>query len=231
MSIGKKIKSFLSNFWYYHKWKVIVVLFFAVVIGVCMTQMLTKDEYDVSIMYAGPDYIEENDHHSIMGVFEQILPADYDKNGEKKANLIDMLIMSDEQIKERDDKAKEEDVLFYYDVKDRNSQLMQISTYISSGETIICILDDYVYEMLKEEGAFCTLESVLGYKPESAHDEYSVTLGDTDLYKSYSVLSKVGENTRLCIVKMPYTFTSKSQKQSYEWHLEYFKKIVEFKLG
>ena len=231
MSAGKKIKNFLSNFWYYHKWKVIVIFFFVVVIGVCMTQMFTKDEYDVSVMYAGPDYIEENDHHSITGAFELILPSDYDNNGEKKANLIDMLIMSDEQIKERDDKAKEEDVAFYYDIKGRNSQLMQISTYISSGETIICILDDYVYEKLKEEGAFCTLESVLGYKPEGAYDEYSLTFGETEFYKCYSALSNIGENTRLCIVKMPYTFTTKQQKIAYEAHLDYFKEIVEFEVG
>ena len=108
---------------------------------------------------------------------------------------------------------------------------MQISTYISSGEAIICVLDDYVYEKLKEEGAFCSLEDVLGYKPEGAYDEYSLTFGETKFYKSYSALSNMGENTRLCIVKMPYTFTTKQQKNAYECHLEYFRKIVEFEIG
>ena len=231
MSSFEKISKFWQNFWYHNKWKVIVTLFFIVVFGVCITQMFTKEKYDVSILYAGPEYIEENSHRTAADLLANVLGDDYDENGKKNAQLIDIVILSDEQIKEREEAAKEQDIAFYYDKGSRNSSLMQISTYISSGETIVCLLDEYVYKKLLEEGAFRTVESVLGYAPDNLNDPYSVLLGDTDLYKAYSALSVIPADTHVCIIKMPYSFGSERQEKIYENHISFFKNLLEFELS
>ena len=41
-----------ENFWYYHKWKVIIAVFFVVVFIVCSLQMCSRDEQDITVMYA-----------------------------------------------------------------------------------------------------------------------------------------------------------------------------------
>ena len=36
----------LDNFWYHHKWKVIIIAFFAIVIIIGVVQMLSKEDSD-----------------------------------------------------------------------------------------------------------------------------------------------------------------------------------------
>ena len=42
----------LDNFWYHHKWKVIIIAFFAIVIAVGVVQMVNKEECDVEVTVA-----------------------------------------------------------------------------------------------------------------------------------------------------------------------------------
>ena len=53
--------SWLDNFWYHHKWKVLIITFFAIVIIVGVVQMLNKEDPDSEITIATHTvYYKEN---------------------------------------------------------------------------------------------------------------------------------------------------------------------------
>ena len=225
-----KFKAKIANFWYYHKWKVIIGSFLSIFLGLCIVQLFQKEEYDVRFVYCGPQYLAEEDSQAMMTAFERLMAKDYDGDGEKNALLIDVIVMSDEQIVERREEAKKNDVAFMYDVSSRNSLLMRVSSYLSTGEALIGLFDNYVYQGLKEEGAFVPLADVLGYTPEYAIDEYSVYFKDTDFAKSQGAFSALPEDTILCIKTIPLLYKTDTQKRVYNDHLDYFRRIFEFRV-
>lgn len=220
---AKKLGKWFSNLWYHRKWTIIISVFLITILTLCIVQLVQKEEYDYRLIYAGPEYIEENAHREMTAAIEAI-----SRQSEKNAGLIDVIIMSDEEIKARGEKAKEEDRAFFYDVSSRNTTIMQINTYLSTGEGIICFLDGYIYESLKEQNAFVPLSEILGDSVDNAFDEFSIQFKDLDFVKAYSVFSALPKDTHLCIRKMPVGFTSKGQKQAYKEHTELFGKLVSF---
>ena len=48
-----KVSPKLENFWYHYKWHTIVGIFIVIVAAILITQLFTKTEYDVNIIYAG----------------------------------------------------------------------------------------------------------------------------------------------------------------------------------
>ena len=43
----------LDNFWYHHKWAVIITVFFLVVLIVCVLQMSSRVQYDFNVIFVG----------------------------------------------------------------------------------------------------------------------------------------------------------------------------------
>ena len=56
-----------DNFWFYNKWKIIITAFAVIVLGVCIWQSCTKENYDATLMYAGP-YDEINTKENFIAV-------------------------------------------------------------------------------------------------------------------------------------------------------------------
>ena len=52
LTSSNKFLTWLSNFWYYNKWKVIVITFFAVVVIVGVVQMVGKTDPDIDVTVA-----------------------------------------------------------------------------------------------------------------------------------------------------------------------------------
>ena len=49
----------VGNFWYHHKWKVIIIGFFTFVILTASIQFFSRQNPDVNLMYSGPDYMPQ----------------------------------------------------------------------------------------------------------------------------------------------------------------------------
>ena len=76
-----KIYRWLDNFWYHHKWKTLIIAFFAVVVLVCALQMCGKeDEGDVAILMVGPYGFatEQSGIGDLQAFLDKTLPQDYD---------------------------------------------------------------------------------------------------------------------------------------------------------
>ena len=101
ISIEKsRFLSWLDNYWYHYKWITLGVAFFLILIIICTVQMCTKEDNDLTVVYAGRNTLSLNEESNFSRVLEAIAPDDFDKNGEKHIALTTYSILSEEQVLE-----------------------------------------------------------------------------------------------------------------------------------
>ena len=199
-----KVYRWLDNFWYHHKWKTIIISFFAVVVLVCTLQMCTKeDEGDIAILMAGPYGFatEESGIGDLQAFLDKTLPQDYDENGAKRVDIVQYTVYSEEQIKER----QAQDI--YVNTANNSNNYQQYVSYLQTGYSSLLFLDPWLAEELKN-GQLLDISSVLGYVPEGALSRteadgrtvvYGIRLGDTALYRDNVAMQALPEDTVICI--------------------------------
>lgn len=223
----------LDNFWYHHKWAVIISSFFAVFILIGIVQMATRTEYDLKMVYAGPSVmIADEKAEKVRTVFAGFVEKDITGDGKKTVLLNAYSVLSDEQLKHMNDEAKKENDSVYYDSSLRENAIKDVSTLLATGEVTICLFDEYVYGRFAGRDFFVALSDVLGYKPEQSYDDYAVRVGDTDFGKFFMSDGPIPDDTLICIRKPAYltgTGDSKEMTEEYETALTTFAKILRFK--
>lgn len=234
---GSNFAKKMDNFWYHHKWKVIIISFIVITVLVCSVQMCSREEPDIYIMYAGPYKFGQTDLRSFKSAFSEVVP---DRNGDGKTyiELVDIYILSDEQITGEIAKleANGETATVNYQMFASNREMFD--QQILAGDTVICLLDPHLYEsvyVLNDDGekqsGFLPLAEVLGYTPAYAVDAYSVRIGDTPLGEYFTVLQGLDEDTLLCVRQMSSFSFLKGQSRTEKYHaycLDVFRKIFEF---
>ena len=93
----------LDNFWYHYKWHSLIALFFVLVITVCSVQMCTREEYDIHILYAGPDDVKKTadaglSDYRILYASLKLAVGDYDESGEVNPDLQTLFLPSAAEI-------------------------------------------------------------------------------------------------------------------------------------
>ncbi len=201
-----KFLKWLDNFWYHNKWKTIIALFLAVVLAVCIVQLVGKEDYDACVMYVGaatngiPKSIE-TELEELMGgngynVNFSRLTYDPDNNLASEANvtaqkqLASMLVMP------------------YY----------------------IYIMDKEVYELYKNSGVFVPLSDIYGAElPDFANDGFSLIYSETEFAKMHTDDDAIPSDAVIALKVKPYSWgksaAAKEQKK-YSAHEELFKKIA-----
>lgn len=227
----KKILKWLDNYWYHYKWITILVAVFAAILIICIANTGSGIEDDIQIVYAGPTILTDIQLERMERSFADLLKEDLNGDGKKSVNIVNITVMSDEQLKAAEEEAKKEGQTLIYDPSLRTQALTQMKSLMSTGAVIICILDPFVYESC-EEGTFITLESVLGKIPENACDEYSIRFFDTDFADAYDSFSVLTEDLLLCIRNdVVITTNNKHFQKEYAWHKTYFADLAEFSVG
>lgn len=74
-----------ENFWFYHKWHVIVCICCAVLVGVFIFDMLNKEEPDYEIAILSQSFYMEEDLNKIQTAIESVAE---DRNGDGKVSVI-----------------------------------------------------------------------------------------------------------------------------------------------
>lgn len=236
----------IENFWYHYKWHTIIALFFAVLLIVLIVQIAGREKYDISVIYCGPEKLDGEDLEKISAAFSEIMDEDYNGDGKMNAITFGEYILSPEQQKElaeeadrlndelsqgSDDGGKKVEYVFLYTAQDHNAALNNVTTLVTTGEAVICLMDKYTYDIFNDNGAFASLSDVLGYKPEYALDDCSVYLKDTDFGKYFkSSFDLLPDDTILCIRKKATVGVSRGFDEVYAAHIEIFERIFEFKM-
>ncbi len=228
----KKLLSWFGNYWYYYKWRVIFAAFFIVAVGIMISQMVGKVEYDVNILYAGPHIYQLGEKEKTEEIFRGLMPKDYNGDGKKTVLLANMTIMTNEQIKEALEKVQKDGATVMLN-QYSSAQMDKAFTHeIFAGESVICLLDPLKYEQVKEKSGFLPLSEAIGYKPDNAIDDYGIKFSDTAVGVYFDLFKELPEDTILCVRHMSTAsvFTgAKKVKEKYAYSLDFFKHLVEFK--
>lgn len=221
-----------GNFWYHHKWKVIMITVFGIIIGVAVAQFAGQQNPDVRILYGGPLYITPNENKAFCEAVETLCP-DFNDDGKTYVQLNDMVFMTETQLNEMTALSKENGDDVAYD-RLSNAQMQERFTYeIFGGEASICILAEEQYKEVSQSGGFMTLSEIFGEDnlPDGAIDEYGVRLSETKFWKFYGTEEMFPEDSVIAMrrVSTMSALTGKSKSEKLHANsLEVFKNIIEY---
>lgn len=218
-------KKDFSNFWYHNKTKVLVFGFLAIVIAIGLWQMLTREKPDIYIMYAGPTYVDNIEAEAMTDAFKSVA-KDYNGDGSTVVNFMQADIFSEEQKEEY--KAKSGSAV---DNKFNSDEKMRFENEMSAGESVVCLLDPWLYDEIKDSGVLLSIKEVMGYEPDCLNDEYSIKLSETAFSEYYSSFDVFPDDTLLVIRRATVMTAFKGDKaeQAHKDHVDFFKKLVNFR--
>lgn len=221
----------LANFWYHYKFRTIMIAAFAFIILIGVTQFVSRQNPDINIIYAGPQYITPNQNKAFCEILQSMMP-DYNDDGKKYVQLNDMVFMSEEQVREyvAEAEARGEDVML--DLVS-NKQVNERFTYeIFGGESVICILAEDQYKSVANGGGFLPLSEVFGDDiPEGAFDDCGVRFCETKLCKFYGAAQIFPDDAVIALRRLSTmsAFTGKKKaERKYEYHRDLFARMLNF---
>ncbi len=237
IAVQGRFLKWLDNFWYHHKWTVIISAFFLTVFLVCFVQCMQTVETDIPVVFAG-GYVrqEGTDEYtwssSERSLIEDILQNLFEKNGGyegKKVGFLTYSVYTEEELRA---KATDEDGNFsqyaFTSAKQNNlNELDTFSNYRMTGECSVWFVSPYVYDEKKISETSVPLTELFETLPESAYDAYAIRLGDTAFYRYYDVFQRMPADT-LIVLSRGWVFGASSDSQTYENYRTLYRAIVEF---
>ncbi|MCQ2355029.1 MAG: hypothetical protein MJ102_08040 [Clostridia bacterium] len=233
IKIENGFTKWFDNFWFYNKWKVIIALFAIVLVTVCVLQTCGNVSNDITVMYAGSLYITDKTAKEIEKVLNEVMPRDFNGDGEKISDIAALNIYSAEQINERKEQAKNDHSVIEINGYANGQELSSFDNLVTTGEYSLCLLEDWLYERIAVGGAVRRLDDIFGTDgvPENAIDSYAIRFWDTDFAKKYAEEFKfTPKNTVLCLrtpVSIGSVLNGKKSKRNYGYAEEMFRAIVE----
>lgn len=199
-----KFLKWFDNYWYHYKWHTIATLFIVIVLGVCIIQSCTTAKNDIIFTYAGPkEFVTAPDEKiSLNTALSAAATEQYGDNASATVNSF--LIYSAEQIKEIESELDSEGKQKYkVDTAFNTQELNGFDEFSRSGASFILLLDPFVYNRLLnnsgESERLVPLHTLYGQTPEGANDQYSVRLGDTEIYQNTPELRVLPADTVVCL--------------------------------
>lgn len=219
----------LDNFWYHYKWHTIITVFAAVFLTVCIGQMVNKEKVDVYIMYAGPTAFTAGQLDEVEGAFASVMP-DLNGDGKKIVQLIDITVLTDEQIEANKKLAEEQGTEYKPDMEFVAQMRQKFKLQLAAGDAYMLLLDPQMYAQDYDMGMYEKLETI-GVSSEFAKDDSSIVFKDTDFGGFMSAFDRIPDDTLLCFRKMNVTGKARGNKEQkkYDNQLVLMKKVIEFK--
>ena len=207
----------------------LIIAFFVSVISVMVHQMVTREEYDIRIMYAGQKIFSEAELTAVPDALTQ-LGEDYDGNGVKNAQMFDLIIMTDEELQEAYKKGYNP---YYLNGATVNENRETLTFHAMANEFTLLFLSPENYNLLRKHNLLVPLASI-GYDeelPSAAIDDYAVLLKDLDASIFFTGIGCFPEDTVMCIKRISESKDGKSKADKLQAdHIDLFKKIVAFEL-
>lgn len=227
----KRFIKWLDNFWYHYKWPTVIISFFVIVGVICTVQMMGKDDYDAFVLYSGGKYFTMDEQKSVTDAFSYVYD-DYNDDGEKQVCLTKIIVLSAEELKQKQAEANAENENLAYNFESRTDALEQLSMELMTGQSYVCFLSEAMYEHIDGNDRFIPLADVFGTVPDGAIDECAVRLSETEFGSYFSeAMSVMGEDTVVCLRRISVQDAGSDKKTAeYENHMDFFKRIIEFKV-
>ena len=227
----KKILKWLDNYWYHYKWQTIIGVSFAVIIVILVLQFAQKTDYDVSVIYAGPENVTANQTREMESALSSLVSEDLNGDGKKNATMLNFFLLTEDQKEQMIKEADENGELVGINAAEMQNTRNSFTTHVFTGESMICLLDPEWYDLIREQDGFLELSEILGTVPEYAVDGFAVRLCDTPFAKFYNIFSVLPKDTLLCF-RRPSTASllgdRDAENEKYAKNKDVFRAIVEF---
>jgi len=218
---AEKLRLWLGHY----KWHILIALFFTVVITVMTVQMCTRDEHDISVMYAGPAVITDSQNAAIESALGKLV-KDNDGDGKVEALLYDLVIMSDTELSAAYDKGYSTSALNADTIREAKDAFQM---NILSDDNFLLMLSPERYNVMLENGALERLDDigVGGVR----YSDYAVRLCDIEFARFYTAFSVFPKVTLICFKRISEVNADKQKvilrrKQS----IELFSELLAFKV-
>jgi hypothetical protein len=221
----------LDNFWYHHKWTVIISLFFAIVLIMGLVQILSQESYDVKMTYGGRYRMDDDERADFEALLNTICPDDYDGDGKKHVQYMIYEVFSEEEILQAKAEAESQGQDFVFNVKYNSDEFENFTAFAGTGECSVYFLSPYLYEVLKSSDRIRPVAELYGDRtlPDGVlEDGYGVALKDTDFYEYHSAAQVLPEDTIVCLLRSTVWNTSGGRKEAYARAEALFRAIVDF---
>lgn len=181
----------LSNVWYYYKWHIAAGIAIFALLLLFISQISIGERNDGTVLMGGPYLPTVSEKKGMYLAFSEILPKDYNEDGELSVEIIHYEVYSTEQFKAIPgiDKSSTANV----------ENIKGLNNLITVGDYPICIIDKWLYEDLKKAGGVRPLSELFSELPECALDEYAVWFNDTEFAKTFSAFSSLPDSTVICM--------------------------------
>jgi hypothetical protein len=181
----------LSNIWYYYKWHIAVAIGIFALILLFVSQISIGERNDGTVLMGGPYLPTISEKNGMHLAFAEILPKDYNDDGDMSVEIIHYEVYSTEQFKAIPgiDKSSTANV----------ENIKALNNLITVGDYPICIIDEWVYEDLRKAGGVRPLSELFSDTPDCAIDEYAIRFKDTEFAKTFSAFSSLPDSTVICI--------------------------------
>ncbi|MCQ2413280.1 MAG: hypothetical protein MJ082_00595 [Clostridia bacterium] len=191
-----KFGLWLENFWYHYKWHTLIILFFAIVITVCVCQCSKKDSYDVYYMYAGDYEVSMKsdnggvpEYKTISGVLTDYA-SDRDGNGEIKISFLPLFYLTNAQITAENQRLKDEGKDEEVNVNLIRENADTFAANVTMSDYYICFLSPEVYEYYKQTQSVNLYAEAAPYTDGAAvefYDAYTVKLSSLPIYQKAGI--------------------------------------------
>lgn len=191
----------LDNFWYHHKWGVIVTLFFAVILIVGIVQICDRESYDMQVSVAVPYTMKAQEKEDFVDLLAQFC-RDYNEDGKTLVFAQTNQVYSAEEYESEKAYWEEQSEQFYIDSAYNSSQLENFEQYIMQGECTLMFLSPYVYSLKKESDHLLPLVELYGDAalPSGAtEDGLGIRLAETDFYRYNPAAHALPADTIICL--------------------------------
>ncbi len=227
--------SWLDNFWYHYKWHSLIALFLVFTITVCSLQMCTKTEYDIYIVYAGQKQISRIAEGGAYSEYETVISSlnytakDFDENGKTNVSLLDLFMLSNDEIKEAESVDDQEvNYTLLASNQEKFKDTMLYSNYY------ICLLSDTLYleyAGMYDVSMFTPIEPFTSGSGYRYLDEGAIYLHGSGLeFASLPGICELPENTVICMRGLSAVashFGKEENEQMYQRSSEMLRIILE----
>lgn len=191
----------LDNFWYHHKWGVIITLFFAVILIVGVVQICDRESYDMQVSVAVPYTMKAQEKEDFVDLLAQFC-QDYNEDGKTLVFLHADQVYSSEEYESEKAYWEQQSEQFYIDSAYNLNQLEDFEQYIMQGECTLMFLSPYVYSLKKESDHLLPLVELYGDAalPSGAtEDGLGIRLAETDFYRYNPAAHALPADTIICL--------------------------------
>lgn len=229
--VQNRFVKWLDNFWYHHKWGVIIGGIFLFAIIVCAVQCAGRELSDVYVTFAGGFEMSTEERQVVENILSDLSE---DQEDPVKIGTVSYTYFSEDELRAlfTDDENGFQNEGYNRAKQSNAERFSNLNDYIMTGECSLWFVSEAVYaELNMQERLAVPLRLSFDAIPESAYDDCAIRLIDTEFYRYYrEQLDFLPADTLLVLTNPNAVWGASSDEEHYDQVKQIYRAIVQFKV-